>query len=77
MNEENKIGYYAVIPSTILFNEDLKANEKLLYAVITILANKEGYYTKKNLSKWYTLYCKNDIPLFDKKDREYVSNRTI
>jgi len=43
MNEENKIGYYAIIPSTVLFNEKLKANEKLLYAVITVLSNKEGY----------------------------------
>lgn len=48
MNEENRIGYYAVIPSTILFNENLKANEKLLYAVITILANKEGYCFASN-----------------------------
>ena len=100
MDIENKIGYYAVIPATILFNKDLKANEKLLYAIITILSNKEGYcfkclfkqfirctttynikmgfsfkrmrfclfrhdkkwkrrdYSKKNLSKWYTLYDK-------------------
>lgn len=48
MNEENQIGYYAVIPSTILFNENLKANEKLLYAVITILSNKEGYCFASN-----------------------------
>ena len=43
MSDENKIGYYAIIPSTILFNEKIKANEKLLYAVITVLSNKEGY----------------------------------
>ena len=48
MNEENKIGYYAVLPSTVLFNEKLKANEKLLYAVITILSNKEGYCFASN-----------------------------
>ena len=48
MNEENPIGYYAVIPSTVLFNEDLKPNEKLLYAVITVLANKEGYCFASN-----------------------------
>lgn len=48
MNEENQIGYYAIIPSTILFNEKLKANEKLLYAVITVLANKEGYCFASN-----------------------------
>lgn len=48
MNEENQIGYYAVIPSTVLFCEKLKANEKLLYAVITVLANKEGYCFASN-----------------------------
>ena len=48
MDIENKIGYYAVIPATILFNKDLKANEKLLYAIITILSNKEGYCFASN-----------------------------
>lgn len=48
MNEENKIGYYAIIPSTVLFNERIKANEKLLYAVITVLSNKEGYCYASN-----------------------------
>ena len=48
MNEENPIGYYAVIPSPVLFNENLKPNEKLLYAVITVLANKEGYCFASN-----------------------------
>lgn len=48
MNEENKIGYYAIIPSTVLFNEKIKANEKLLYALITVLSNKEGYCFASN-----------------------------
>lgn len=48
MNEENKIGYYAIIPATVLFNEELKANEKLLYAIITVLSNKEGYCFASN-----------------------------
>ena len=43
--KENKesIGYYSVIPATVLYNKELKANEKLLYAIITSLACKEGY----------------------------------
>ena len=49
MNEENKIGYYAIIPATVLFNENIKANEKLLYAVITVLSNKEGYCYASNV----------------------------
>ena len=27
MNENNKIGYYAIIPATVLFNEKIKSNE--------------------------------------------------
>ena len=49
MNEENKIGYYAIIPATVLFNENIKANQKLLYAVITVLSNKEGYCYASNV----------------------------
>lgn len=39
----NKVGYYSIIQSKILYNKELKANEKLLYAMITSLACKEGY----------------------------------
>ena len=48
MDEENKISYYSVIPATVLFCEELKPNEKLLYAAITSLANKEGYCYASN-----------------------------
>ena len=41
--QRNKVGYYSIIPSKILYNKELKANEKLLYAMITSLACKEGY----------------------------------
>lgn len=77
MNEENKIGYYAIIPSTVLFNEKIKTNEKLLYAVITVLSNKEGYCYASNaylgkllkaqphtISKWVSHLKKFRIPLF-------------
>ena len=48
--KENKesIGDYSVIPATILYNKELKANEKLLYAMITSLACKEGYCFASN-----------------------------
>lgn len=48
MSNESKIGYYAIIPATVLFNEKIKANEKLLYAIITVLSNKEGYCFASN-----------------------------
>lgn len=41
--KEENVGYYSVIPATVLYNKELKANEKLLYAIITSLACKEGY----------------------------------
>ena len=41
--KEDNVGYYSIIPATILYNKGLKANEKLLYAIITSLSNKEGY----------------------------------
>lgn len=47
-NEINRIGYFAVIPATVLFNNELKPNEKLLYALITTLSNKEGYCYASN-----------------------------
>ena len=47
-NEINKIGYFAVIPATVLFNNQLKPNAKLLYALITALSNKEGYCYASN-----------------------------
>lgn len=48
MEEKQNIGYYSIIPSTILYNKELKANEKILYAVITSLSNKEGYCFASN-----------------------------
>lgn len=55
-NQEN-VGYYSVIPATVLYNKELKANEKLLYAIITSLACKEGYCfaTNKYLAEKYQI----------------------
>lgn len=48
MNEENQISYYAVIPATVRYDKELKANEKLLYGEITALSNRNGYCYAKN-----------------------------
>lgn len=48
MNDENKANYYAIIPATVRYNKDLKANEKLLYGEITALSNKNGYCYAQN-----------------------------
>lgn len=48
MNEENKPGYYAVIPSNVRYCKELKYPERLMYGEITSLLNKEGYCFASN-----------------------------
>lgn len=48
MNDENKGSYYAIIPATVRYAKELKANEKLLYGEITALSNKNGYCYAQN-----------------------------
>ena len=40
---KDKPSYYAVIPSSVRYDNRLKANSKLLYGEITALCNKEGF----------------------------------
>jgi hypothetical protein len=57
--EEERQSYYVVIPMPVFEDKDLKANEKLLYGLISSLINKEGFCfasneflsTKLNISK--------------------------
>ena len=48
MNEENKPGYYAIIPSQVRYCQELKFPERLLYGEITSLLTKEGYCFASN-----------------------------
>ena len=48
MEKINKLNYYSIIPATILFNNQIKPNEKLLYAMLTSLASKEGFCFASN-----------------------------
>ena len=43
-----KPNYYAIIPSDVRYDSELKPAAKLLYAEITALANKSGYCTASN-----------------------------
>lgn len=40
--EKERPSYYAVIPSTVRYDKELRANEKLLYGEITALTSKTG-----------------------------------
>lgn len=40
--------YYAIIPANVRYDNDLKANEKLMYGEITSLSNKHGYCNASN-----------------------------
>src|SRR5699024_9355361 len=40
--------YYSVIPATVRYDHNLKANEKLMYGEITALSSKNGYCWAEN-----------------------------
>lgn len=72
---ENRIGYYSVIPATVLYNKELKANEKLLYAIITSLAYKEGYCfaTNKYFAKELGVHYKTVSSwISDLRDKNFI-----
>ena len=59
LNDEVKrsVGFYAIIPTFILEEKTLTANEKLLYGEISALANKGGFCYAKNDHLKKSLNC--------------------
>ena len=73
---EEKPSYYAVIPANVRYDENLRANAKLMYGEITALSSKYGECTASNnyfaklygvdtssISKWITQL----------KEKEYIT----
>lgn len=48
MSEKEIPSYYSIIPATVRYDHNLKANEKLMYGEITALASKSGYCWAEN-----------------------------
>lgn len=46
--DERKPAFWAVIPASVLFSDDLRPNAKLLYGVVTLLQESSGYCYASN-----------------------------
>ena len=85
---EDKPNYYSIIPATVRYDKELKANEKLLYGEITSLCNDKGYcwasnkyfselynVSTRSITEWVSnLESKNYISIrYDKDNKRYIS----
>ncbi len=72
---EEKPNYYAVIPANVRYDNDLRANEKLLFGEITALAQKTGecWANNKYFSELYEVQP-NAIATWIRhlKEKEYI-----
>lgn len=79
MNEE-KPNYYAVIPSTVRYDEELSPNEKLIYGEITALSNKnnECWATNNYFAQLYNVKIQS-VSRWIKhlKDKKYIDVQLI
>lgn len=77
---EEKPNYYAVIPASIRYDNELPQGAKLLYGEITALANQEGYCYASN-AYFSKLYEKSERTIKDwiskLVDRGFLSRRVV
>ena len=89
--ENEKPNYYAIIPASVRYDKDLRANEKLMYGEITALSSKYGECTASNnyfarlyevqpsaISKWIKdLQDKNYIEVEYLRNGKEIEKRII
>lgn len=77
---EERPNYYSIIPASVRYDKDLKANEKLLYGEISSLCNKSGYCfaTNEYFSKLYDVH-KNTISTWisNLQKKDYINSKII
>ncbi|MDY3939787.1 MAG: helix-turn-helix domain-containing protein [Spirochaetia bacterium] len=85
--------YYAIIPASVRYDNDLTANAKLLYGEITALCNERGFcwatnsyfaelygVSKKSVARWISELCEKGyikINMKYKEDGKTVDSRCI
>ena len=69
---EEKPSYYAIIPASVRYDSNLKANEKLLYAEITSLTQKTGYCWSSN--KYFAELYNVDIATISRWINNLIDN---
>ena len=77
---EERPSYYSIIPATVRYDEDLKANEKLLFGEISSLCNKNGYCYATNdyFSRLYKVH-KNTISIWinNLQKKGYITSQIV
>lgn len=77
--EDNRPGYYAIIPAAVRYDERLPPNAKLLYGEISALAGKEGYCfaTNSYFARLYGMSPENVARLLTKLEQAGHIRRRI
>src|SRR5690625_3137018 len=86
----NKPSYYAILPASVRYDQNLSSSEKLFFAELTALAEKEGYcwasnkyfaelysVSRSTVSGWVTSLRENGhiVVKLDKKGKEIIGRR--